>query len=227
MSLLSSSGSAADIGAIEALFVLFAGNAYQSVRTVPGGRLVSVGRFVMPPGVAEGDVPVIDGDYCVDMLFRNPISSLLVCVRNLKISIGVSGRLDNSIVLTEVPTCGDSRSWFSALSAIFYVVPLVFGVLVLLPGDESPCESESMHTVGLLARDGFHGFCSCAAAVEVLVAVVDAVGAFVDAHDGRLAEWVLGSIRVIVGDIDVHGLSLVVRSDDEGFLVRVPVDAIA
>ena len=146
MSLLSSSGSAADIGAIEALFVLFAGNAYQSVRTVPGGRLVSVGRFVMPPGVAEGDVPVVDGDYCVDMIFRNPISSLFVCVRNLKISIGVSGRLDNSIVLTEVPTCGDSRSWFSALSAIFYVVPLVFGVLVLLPGDESPCESESMHT---------------------------------------------------------------------------------
>jgi hypothetical protein len=56
---------------------------------------------------------------------------------------------------------------------------------------------------------------------------VDAVGAFVDAHDGRLAEWVLGAIRVIVGDIDVHGLSLVVKSDDEGFLVRVPVDAIA
>lgn len=81
--------------------------------------------------------------------------------------------------------------------------------------------------MGLLARDGFHGFRSCAAVVEVLVAVVDAVGAFVDAHDGRLAEWVLGAIRVIVGDVDVHGLSLVVKSDDEGFLVRVPVDAIA
>jgi len=57
MPLLSSSGSAADIGAIEVLFVLFAGNAYQSVRTVPGGRLVSVGRFVMPPGGAGEPAP--------------------------------------------------------------------------------------------------------------------------------------------------------------------------
>ena len=59
---------------------------------------------------------------------------------------------------------------------------------------------------------------------ELVVAVVDAVGALVDIDHAGLSPVAIG---VGVADLDIHGQAVVVEGDDEGLLVLIPAHVVA